>query len=384
MVPSSSCPSRMPGGAGLKWGGSTRGHELPALPASSSPGFRLPQHGAEGSTPITASNYESKRLYEGCAATSTPARPPMLGDTLLLSGTPEHRFIFTEAFLRRPASSFPAMTPKLRFYQRGEAAPTQAVFRGSRNEGTAPASHQRTSQRAWSRLNLGCNEGCRNSPQASQMSPCRPVQMSLLPTRVFLCEYLPSRVTDGVVRSLMCRWPSQALCVTNQGLPGARERESRGAATCLLLHRLLTAAQVTMKLPRHEATSEPPSTVTTQGWCTQGMVLMGMALTGMVPRNPPPPPLPPPPYPPSPLEFALAGNLLEVEVAALHAPVPSHLPDWSCQKPALLPQKYVSEVFLVCFCLAPSLFSSSPATYLLWTQINPVLLALPPPQQRCQ
>lgn len=165
MVPSSSCPSRMPGGAGLKWGSSTRGHELPALPASSSPGFRLPQHGAEGTTLITASN-ESKRLYEGCAGTSPPARSPMLGDTLLLSGTPEHRFVFTEAFLGRPASSFPAMTPKLWFYQCGEAAPTQAVFRGSRNEGTAPVLHQRTSQRAWSRLNLGCNEGCRNSPQA--------------------------------------------------------------------------------------------------------------------------------------------------------------------------------------------------------------------------
>lgn len=40
---------------GVKWGGNMRGHELPVLPASSSPSFSVPQHGAERSTLITAS-----------------------------------------------------------------------------------------------------------------------------------------------------------------------------------------------------------------------------------------------------------------------------------------------------------------------------------------
>lgn len=78
-VPSSSCTSRMSGDGGVKWGGNTRGHELPALPAlpvSSSPSSSLPQHGAERSTLITASSYESERLCKGCAATSAPCCPP--------------------------------------------------------------------------------------------------------------------------------------------------------------------------------------------------------------------------------------------------------------------------------------------------------------------
>lgn len=79
----------------------------------------------------------------------------MPGDTLLLLGTPGHRFAFVEAFLGCSASRFPAMNPKLRFYECGEAASTRPAFRGSRNEGTSPASEQRTSRRGWSRLNLG-------------------------------------------------------------------------------------------------------------------------------------------------------------------------------------------------------------------------------------
>lgn len=66
--------------------------------------------------------------------------------------------------------------------------------------------------------------------------------------------------------------------------------------------------------------------------------------------------------PPAPLESALAGKVLEV--AAPHAPIPSHLPDLSCQKLALLPKN--TRVKFLLFCLVPSLFSSSPATHLLW------------------
>lgn len=51
------------------------------------------------------------------------------------------------------------MNSKLRFHECREAAFTRAALHGSRNEGTTPVLEQRTSQRYWSRLNLGQPEG---------------------------------------------------------------------------------------------------------------------------------------------------------------------------------------------------------------------------------
>lgn len=112
------------------------------------------------------------------------------------------------------------------------------------------------------------------------------MQTSLLPTQVFLYEYLPSRETDrdhGWRGDRHADDPAQPFVLQTKGFPGPWSRRAEVllvqpcASSCTGLP---VVAQVAIKLPWHMATSEQPSTMTTQGWCTRGMVLTGMVHLG--------------------------------------------------------------------------------------------------------